>query len=82
MSNIIYFSIDVIGVLCTFFIEDILKLGNLPLFNPGKCPKIAIVVCACPTILLNESLYYNDVTSFIMSLRFICLTNAVLELIT
>ena len=39
MSNIIYFSTDVIGVLCTFSNEDILKLRKLAIFNPGKCPQ-------------------------------------------
>ena len=46
MSNIIYFSNDMIGILCTFPTdfctfsnEYIQKLGNSPLFNPGKCPR-------------------------------------------
>ena len=44
MSNIIYFSNDTIGILCTFPTdfctfsnEYILKLGNLEIFNPGNC---------------------------------------------
>ena len=88
MSDIIYFSNDVIGVLCTFStvfctlsIEYILKLGNTPLFDQENSPRNCNH-CACSIFLLNQSLYFNDVILFIISLQFICFTNAVPEVIS
>ena len=74
MSNIIYFSNDIIEILCTFStdfctfsIEYILKFGNSPLFKHEKCPR-KLQACLLHLRLTN-SLHP------LISLRFIYLTN-------